>query len=85
MSQTLVKPINSDSEFGLPPTFILKVYDPRFYFFRSKSPTRRNPEFNDFYISKEDDYVGWEEYLLSDCQQFYYESSAYIRLASCQS
>lgn len=66
--------------------FILKVYGPHFHSFRLKPPktpwpyARRNPDFDDFYMTKSDDFVGWEEYCYRIAgERFYYESSSYIR------
>jgi hypothetical protein len=103
MSQVLlVKPIDDPSALKLPPKFILKVYDPRFYPYRlrrankpwsyaaeteaaAKRPARRNPEFDECNTPEIGDAVRWEEffYQLSE-EHFYYESSAYVRLASLQ-
>ena len=103
MSQVLlVKPIGDLNALKLPPKFILKVYDPRFYPYRlrtankpwsyaaeteaaEKRPARRNPEFDECNTPKTDDAVSWEEFFYQFSEeQFYYESSAYIRLASLQ-
>jgi len=103
MSQVLlVKPIGDPNALKLPPKFILKVYDPRFYPYRlrtankpwsyaaeteaaEKRPARRNPEFDECNTPKTDDAVSWEEFFYQFSEeQFYYESSAYIRLAPLQ-
>ena len=100
MSQVLlVKPIGDSNALKLPPKFILKVYDPRFYPYRlrradkpwsyaaeieaaAKRPARRNPKFDKCNTPKRGDAVSWEEFFYQLLEeQFYYESSAYVRLA----